>query len=123
MLTCYATTTTQTAGRPAPTAEEIIAVVARTFAVSPGALTAPGRVPEMVDARKVAIRLLARLGLGPSAIGRLVGRDHTTVWHHQHTRLSPEQRAVMSDLARTLGLPRLSAKQDARAVGPLAAAR
>jgi chromosomal replication initiation ATPase DnaA len=89
------------------TAEAIVAAVATTFGVSKEFLTGPGRLPEMVDARKVAIRLLARRGLGSTAIGRLIGRDHSTVLHHQHSRLSEDQRIVLVELARELGLPRL----------------
>jgi len=102
------------AGRPAAglrlapvhTVQAIIAAVADTFGVTTQYLTGPSRLPEMVDARKVAIRLLARRGLGPTAIGRLIGRDHSTVLHHQHIRLSDEQRIVLGELARDLGLPR-----------------
>jgi chromosomal replication initiation ATPase DnaA len=94
--------------------ETIVAAVADTFGVTPQVLTGRSRTPEMIDARKVAIRLLARHGLGPTAISRLVGRDHSTVLHHQHTRLSDEQRTVLTDLARELRLParRCHGKED-----------
>ncbi len=87
-------------------AQTIVMAVADAFGVTTHRLTGPGRLPEMVDARKVAIWLLARRGLGPTAIGRLIGRDHSTVLHHQCIRLSDEQRIMLADLARELGLPR-----------------
>jgi hypothetical protein len=95
-----------TLGHPVLTAQAIVVAVADTFGVSPEYLTGPSRVPELVDARKVAIRLLARRGLGSTAIGRLIGRDHSTVLHHQHVPLTDEQRIVLVELARELGLPR-----------------
>ena len=79
--------------------------VAHAYGFSPGALTAPCRDPLRVEARRVAMQLLAEHGLGASHIGRIIRRDHSTVLHHLallRDRSTPEEQAMLADLRRVL---------------------
>jgi chromosomal replication initiation ATPase DnaA len=82
-------------------ADQTIARVAAAYGVSPAALTAPGRHPLLVEARRVTMQLLAERGLGASHIGRVVRRDHSTVLHHLallRKRPTPEEQEMLADL-------------------------
>ena len=62
-------------------AECILADVARAFGVTPAAIRARGRTPDVAAARLAAYRLLRlEAGLSKSRIARFVGnRDHSTI--------------------------------------------
>ncbi len=67
----------QTTGAP------IIDTVCQVYCIKRVDLLEPGRHLDRIEARRVAIYLLAiDAGLGVSAIGRLMQRDHTTVIFH-----------------------------------------
>jgi len=53
--------------------------VARAYGVSPATLVSRRRDPLLVEARRVAMGLLAERGLGPCWITTLLARDHSTV--------------------------------------------
>ncbi len=75
--------------------------VAQAYGISSARLLAPGRDPLLVEARRVAMLLLAERGMGATHIGRLIRRDHSTVLHHLaviRQRPTPEEREMLSDL-------------------------
>jgi hypothetical protein len=51
-----------------------------------------------IEAKRVAVHLLAQSGLGQSAIGRLLCLDHSTVRHHLHVALDRWQQQLVADL-------------------------
>ncbi len=59
-----------------------VARVAQAYSISPATLTSQRRDPLLVEARRVAIALLAERGLGPCWISKVVHRDHSTVLRH-----------------------------------------
>lgn len=69
--------------RPAPpsspVAHEVLRLVCQSFAVEPEQVLGPSRVQALVRPRMVMCWVLAELGLSYPAIGRIVGRDHSTV--------------------------------------------
>lgn len=81
--------------------ERLIERVAHAYGISTAALTAPSRAPLLVEARRVAMGLLAERGLGPTHIGRALRRDHSTVLHHlarlRH-RPTGEEQEMLADL-------------------------
>jgi chromosomal replication initiation ATPase DnaA len=82
-------------------ATHTVALVADAYGVSLASLIAPGREPLLVEARRVAMQLLAERGLGASSIGRMVGRDHSTVLHHLallRQSPTPEEQEMLADL-------------------------
>ena len=86
-------------------AGQTVALVAEAYEISLAELIAPGRDPLHVEARRVAMQLLAERGLGASSIGRVIGRDHSTVLHHLavlRERPTPEEQEMLSDLRRTI---------------------
>ncbi len=85
--------------QPAP--REVITQVATAYGFSASALSAPCRDPLRVEARRVAMGLLAERGLGATHIGKLLGRDHSTVLHHLavlRDRCTPEEQEMLADL-------------------------
>ncbi len=90
------------AGRPpaCPTPERIMASVAQAYGIG---LPSRRRDPGTVDAKQVVIALLARAGLGVTAIGRVLALHHSTVLHHTAVGLTSEQQVVIADLERELG--------------------
>jgi len=83
-----------------PTPERIMASVAQAYGI---ALPSRRRDPYTVDAKQVVIALLARAGLGVTAIGRALDLHHSTVLHHRAVGLTPDQQVVIADLERELG--------------------
>ncbi len=59
-----------------------VACAARAYDVSPATLLFRRHDPLLVEARRVAMGLLAEWGLGPCWIGKVLHRDHSTVLHH-----------------------------------------
>ncbi len=83
-----------------------VARVARAYGISPATLTSPRRDPVLVEARRVAMGLLAERGLGPCWIGKVLCRDHSTVLHHLavlQERSSPQEQEMLSDLRASTG--------------------
>lgn len=60
---------------------DIIARVAALHDLTPDDITGPSRRSEHCAARRQVMRELSATGRSASAIGRLIGRDHTTVLH------------------------------------------
>lgn len=61
----------------------IVRAVCTYYDLAPHRVLSRARDPLLVEARTVAMRLLVEdLGMGPSAVGRVTGRDHSTVLHH-----------------------------------------
>ncbi len=84
---------------PAPDA--VVTQVAQAYGFSPAALSAPCRDPLRVEARRVAMQLLAEQGVGATHIGQILGRDHSTVLHHLavlRSRSTPEEQEMLADL-------------------------
>lgn len=66
----------------APRAHEVcLGEVAAALETTPAALRARTRVPAADERRQVAMWLLRQRQLSSVAIGRLLGRDHSTVLH------------------------------------------
>ena len=89
-----------------PTPREVVAHVAHAYGFSPAALSAPGRDRLRVEARRVAMQLLAERGLGSAHIGRIIGRDHSTVLHHLallRAHCTPEEQEMLADLRSVVG--------------------
>jgi len=75
--------------------------VARAYGISPATLLSRRRDPLLVEARRVAMGLLAERGLGPCWIGKVLARDHSTVLHHLavlREGRSPQEQEMLSDL-------------------------
>lgn len=76
---------TATPRRPNPSdvdVEHVLATTARLFAVTGADLTGPSRNRRLVEARQVAMTVLRHATtLSYPELGRLFGRDHTTVIH------------------------------------------
>lgn len=90
----------------------LIARVARAYEVSPEELLGPSRLPYLVEGRRVVMALLHEHGLGASAIGHLIGRDHSTVVHHlkmMKSALTWEEREMLTRLRRELAQSRQAA--------------
>ena len=64
-----------------PIATDTIDMVARMTGVSKADILGRSRKPHICRARWAAMRALKQRGLSASHIGRLMGRDHTTVLH------------------------------------------
>jgi chromosomal replication initiation ATPase DnaA len=63
-------------------AERVLVAVARYYDVTVAGLSSPSRRRELTRPRQVAMFLLhVHLGLSYPAIGRLLGRDHSTIVH------------------------------------------
>ena len=111
--------------RPAcPTPERIMASVAQAYGIGPPSRR---RDPYTVDAKQVVIALLARAGLGVTAIGRALDLHHSTVLHHKAVGLTPNQQVVIADLERELdhlaGDPTHATRADLTLSLPAAVAR
>jgi hypothetical protein len=66
--------------KPTPTFREIIDSVADEWGIPPAVITGPRRTNRVVHARREVIRRLVATGRYSLArIGRLIGRDHTTI--------------------------------------------
>ncbi len=79
----------------------IVARVAQAYGVSPATLVSRRRDPLLVEARRVAMGLLAERGLGPCWIGTVLAHDHSTVLHHLavlREGRSAEEQEMLSDL-------------------------
>lgn len=100
---------------PATLIEAAAGLVADAYYVRPEEILCPGRQDFMVEARQVLIAVLERQGLSVAAIGRLVGRDHSTVLHHlSYLEALPEDE-YLHDLIRELaGELRLLAPREAQ---------
>ncbi len=78
-----------------------VARVAQAYGVSHTTLISRRRNPLLVEARRVAMSLLAERGLGPCWIGKVLARDHSTVLHHLavlREGRSAEEQEMLSDL-------------------------
>ncbi len=78
-----------------------VARVAQAYGVSSTTLISRRRDPLLVEARRVAMGLLAERGLGPCWIGNVLHRDHSTVLHHLavlREGRSAEEQEMLSDL-------------------------
>lgn len=61
---------------------EIIEAVADVTGVSVDAILGPGRVGAIADARHIAMFLIkAQTRVNPIDVGRMFGRDHSSVWY------------------------------------------
>lgn len=81
--------------------QSVVVQVAHAYGLTPSALLARRRDPLVVEARRVTMHLLAERGLGPTAIGRVVRLDHSTVLHHLarlRTRPTWEEREMLTAL-------------------------
>ena len=62
-------------------------------------LLARDKTAHKIEARRLLYHLLYRRGLSPTTIGRIVGRDHSTVYHqltnYPPTPLTPEQQKIV----------------------------
>lgn len=68
------------------TARDVIAVAARHYSVTPQAILSSSRHVLTVTARKVAMFVCRdRLGMSYAQIGRIFGRDHSTVMYSCRT--------------------------------------
>jgi len=101
--------TTPIASDPCPLPEAwprpliILEHVAMTYALTVQRLQAKGRGALIVEARQVAIHLLAASGRGPSGIARLLRLNHSTVSHHlRHARLDQLQQQMIAELTTEL---------------------
>src|SRR5438270_3250536 len=91
---CAATEPTQW---PSPTI--ILEHVAITYQLSAAQLQSKRRDLLTVEAKRVAIHLLAASGRGPTAIAREMHMDHSTAIHHlRHVPLDRWQQACIADL-------------------------
>lgn len=88
-------------GWPSPAV--ILRHVAGEYGLSAEGLQGRKRDPYTVEGKRMAIHLLAASGLGPTAIGRVMHLDHSTIHHHlRHVTLDPAQRRLVADLEREL---------------------
>ena len=73
----------QTAGVPKPRADinTFVVFVARRHGVSPAHIYGDSRRHEFVHPRQEVMWLASRAGHSTTAIGRELGRDHTTIIH------------------------------------------
>jgi chromosomal replication initiation ATPase DnaA len=79
--------------RVAPAEQVAFAEIAALLDTTPAALCRRCREPAWVQARHAAMWLLTQRGLSRSAIGRLLGLDHSTVIHGLR-RLAADAEAV-----------------------------
>jgi len=87
----------ESSGWPAPAT--ILLHVAQVYGLFLRGSGAKRRDPYTVEAKRTAIHLLSASGLGPMAIGRVMGLDHSTVHHHlRHVELDADQRRLLVDL-------------------------
>lgn len=63
---------------------EVIAAVAKEMGVTTGDVTGRSRLPKMVKARMMVAYVLHKRGNSMSAIGRKIGRDHSSVVYLVH---------------------------------------
>ena len=61
--------------------DRVVAVTAAHFAVSPGQLSSVEKSRDVVRARMVAAWLLRQDGRPYTEIGKVLGKDHTTIMH------------------------------------------
>ena len=84
---------------PLAGAQAIVERVARAYALTPEKLLSGDRHALLVEARRVAMQLLRERGMDVVTIGRVIGRDHSTVLHHlgliQHSP-TPDERAMLA---------------------------
>ncbi len=84
-------------GWPAPAI--ILRHVAQVYSLSGPGLQVKKHDPYTVEGKRMAIHLLAASGLGPTAIGRAMRLNHSTVHHHlRHVDLNVEERRLLLDL-------------------------
>ncbi len=86
---------------PTSWSSHTVARVAQAYGISPTTLTSRRRDPLLVEARRVAMGLLAERGLGPCWIGKVLHRDHSTVLHHLavlREQRSAQEQEMLCDL-------------------------
>lgn len=83
-----------------------LAETARRYGTTIGDICSPSRVREVTEARAVAIAVMRNAGLTSVLIGRLVGRDHSTVLYAA-TRVgeNAKLRRIALAIAHHLALP------------------
>lgn len=88
-----------TKSRPSIAADDALRAAAALFEVGLADLLVDDRRRPLVDARGVAMWLMRRSGYPYQAIGRALGRDHTTVIHHvRRVQRDPDLLAVASEV-------------------------
>lgn len=77
----------------------ILRHVAQVYSLSGPGLQVKKRDPYTVEGKRMAIHLLSASGLGPTAIGRAMRLNHSTILHHlRHVELNVEERRLLLDL-------------------------
>jgi chromosomal replication initiation ATPase DnaA len=66
---------------PRALAAAVVGAVAGLYEMHEATLTGTRKPADQVEARRIACQILYEQGYGESAIGRVIGRDHSTVVH------------------------------------------